>query len=105
LGAAKHASESYLSDNNGRQVTPRVMARGLMESSRTLKQLPVRRGPGRSMKQVSADEEAREAQMFLLQRKQQIGPGMDRSGVRLATEKRRMEFLDDEDFEEIIEGE
>lgn len=41
--------------------------------------------------------------MALEKRKREIGPGVDRGGARLATPKRRQGFVDDEDFEEIVD--
>lgn len=37
-------------------------------------------------------------------KKREIGPGVDRGGATLANPKRRMGFVDDEDFEEIVEN-
>jgi hypothetical protein len=41
----------------------------------------------------------------LKERKKAVGPSMEKTGVRLANEKRRMGFLDDENFEDIVESE
>lgn len=38
-------------------------------------------------------------------RKKAVGPSFEKTGVRLANEKRRMGFLDDENFEDIVESE
>lgn len=39
------------------------------------------------------------------QKKREVGPGIDKSGATLANTKRRTGFLDDEDFEEIVDDE
>jgi hypothetical protein len=41
----------------------------------------------------------------LKERKKAVGPTLEKTGVRLANEKRRMGFLDDENFEDIVESE
>ncbi|EOD52045.1 putative zinc finger c2h2-type protein [Neofusicoccum parvum UCRNP2] len=35
-------------------------------------------------------------------KKRMVGPGIDRGGARLANEKRRLGFIDGEDFEEVV---
>lgn len=41
----------------------------------------------------------------LKERKKAVGPTLEKTGVRLANQKRRMGFLDDENFEEVVESE
>jgi hypothetical protein len=48
---------------------------------------------------------AMEAQKALEGRKAEIGPGIDRGGATLANAKRRLGFIDDEDFERAIDDE
>ena len=45
-----------------------------------------------------------EIQKSMERKKREIGPGIDRGGATLANPKRRMGFVDDEDFEEIVEN-
>jgi hypothetical protein len=55
---------------------------------------------------TSKDEQiAQQELQKLKERKLAVGPSMEKTGVRLANEKRRMGFLDDENFEEIVESE
>jgi len=62
------------------------------------------RGRGRPPKK-SDEEKALEIQRSAEKRKREIGPGVDRGGATLATDKRRLGFVDDEDFEEIVDDE
>ncbi|KAF2267038.1 hypothetical protein CC78DRAFT_566452 [Lojkania enalia] len=103
-----HDSEAYLSDAQGRRVTPRVT----VDPSRYSLSSPVvrgessnanpssRRGRGRPPK-VTQEQEAREAQAQMISQKKRIGgPGMDRGGATLVNEKRRKGFIDHADIEE-----
>lgn len=94
-----YESEAYLSDSRGRQVTPRV------EAPSNLQEIPEiqTRRPGRPPKK-SQEQEALDAQRVIEKKKQFIGPGLDRGGARLATEKRRQGFVDDDDDDEEDEG-
>lgn len=61
---------------------------------------------GRPPAGSSKDERiAQQELQKLKERKLAVGPSMEKTGVRLANEKRRMGFLDDENFEEIVESE
>lgn len=62
------------------------------------------RKPGRPAKKP-VEEEAKQAQKTIENRKRYFGPGIDRGGSRLVTEKRRMGFIDDEDVEEVVDME
>lgn len=104
-----HDSEAYLSDSYGRRVTPQISAPISQESSSAVysagpsRAMPepgaVRRGrpPKKSKEQVAQDVET-----AMVKKKREIGPGVDRGGARLVTEKRRLGFNDDEDFDEEI---
>lgn len=62
--------------------------------------------PGRPPAGTSKDERvAHQELQKLKERKKAVGPSLEKTGVRLANEKRRMGFLDDENFEEIVESE
>lgn len=67
------------------------------------------RPPGmqaREAHHLTKDEKKAAAELEELeQQKAIIGPSMDRTGVRMANNKRRKGFLDDEDFEDEIESE
>lgn len=61
--------------------------------------------PGRPPAGSSKDERiAQQELQKLKEKKMAIGPTMEKTGVRLANEKRRMGFLDDENFEDIVES-
>ena len=62
----------------------------------------VKRGPGRLKK--SEKDTAIEEQKAVERKKRDIGPGIDRGGATLANPKRRTGFIDDEEFEEIVEN-
>lgn len=63
-------------------------------------------GPGRPPAGSGKDERiAREELQKLKERKKAVGPTLEKTGVRLANQKRRMGFLDDENFEEVVESE
>ena len=75
---------------------------GLAESaSQIMPARPGRPPAGSSKEMRKAQQELQE----LKQRKKAVGPSMEKTGVRLANEKRRMGFLDDENFEDIVESE
>ncbi|KAF2761915.1 hypothetical protein EJ05DRAFT_472865 [Pseudovirgaria hyperparasitica] len=96
-------SEAYMSDSRGRRVTPRITsASGQPSSQGQTTDQP--RKPGRPPKKP-VEEEAREAQRDLENRKRSFGPGVDQGGSRLATDKRRMGFIDDEHIEEVVDAE
>jgi hypothetical protein len=59
-------------------------------------------GPGRP---AGPERIAREELQKLKERKKAVGPTLEKTGVRLANQKRRMGFLDDENFEEVVESE
>jgi hypothetical protein len=63
-------------------------------------------GPGRPPAGSGKDERtAREELQKLKERKKTVGPTLEKTGVRLANQKRRIGFLDDENFEEVVESE
>jgi len=73
-----------MSDREGRRVTPQIIP---SDSD----------GPPR--KRTAAEE----AQRALELKKRQIGVGVDKGGARLANNKRRHGFLDDDDTIEVID--
>ena len=75
---------------------------GLAESASQI--MPAR--PGRPPAGSQKDErKAQQELQQLKERKKAVGPSLEKTGVRLANEKRRMGFLDDENFEDIVESE
>jgi hypothetical protein len=56
---------------------------------------------GRPQKK-SKEQVAQDVETAMVKKKREIGPGVDRGGARLVTEKRRLGFNDDEDFDEEI---
>ena len=98
-------SEAYLSDAQGRSVTPIITPRVPTEA--TSQVMPnVVRGPGRPKKDgLSGDERDAAGELQKLEdQMRSTGPSMVRTGSRLANKKRRLGFLDDEDFEGHIES-
>ena len=106
-----HESDAYLSDAQGRRVTPRVTAdssradapssAGRNGSGSVVANSPAR-GRGRPPKaQSEKDQQAREAQERLVAQKKRVGgPGIDRGGATFANDKRRKGFSDDDQTEE-----
>ena len=97
-----HDSDAYLSDAQGRQVTPRITVDA--ERVQALNTLPpelLSRGRGRPLKRT-LEQEARDAHDRLVSLKQRIGgPGMDRGGATLVNDKRRRGLIDETE-EEIV---
>jgi hypothetical protein len=100
-----HDSEAYLSDAQGRRVTPRITVdhsrAGTDDLSlHTPAPAPAPRGRGRPPKN-KVEQEAREAHERLVSQKRRIGgPGMDRGGATLVNDKRRKGFRDSDGVEE-----
>ncbi|EUC46435.1 hypothetical protein COCMIDRAFT_92857 [Bipolaris oryzae ATCC 44560] len=99
-----HDYDAYLSDAQGRQVTPRITVDP--ERLEALSLSPpdlLSRGRGRPPKRT-LEQEARDAHDRLASLKMRIGgPGMDRGGATLVNEKRRRGLIDvDETEEEIV---
>ena len=96
-------SEVYLSDAQGRQVTPRITVdaeRLLSDSSSSQVPASAPRGRRRPSK-TAAEQEAREAHERLVTHKKRIGgPGMDRGGATIVNAKRRQGFIDSDGTEE-----
>jgi hypothetical protein len=110
------ASEVYLSDAHGRQVTPRISmpflppdtpaSRPSAVESSSAQKTPKRRGRPPGSGQSSLRQQAVEAQDALERKKMQMGPGLDRGGSILVNEKRRQGLIDDNDEEgEVIDDE
>ncbi|KAF2216965.1 hypothetical protein CERZMDRAFT_119694 [Cercospora zeae-maydis SCOH1-5] len=124
---------AYLSDASGRSVTPIILTpqelaqqraeakaeaaaedKGDIQSSPSMAPTKLKRKPGRPAKSqgpfaiqsTSLDRAERDAAaelMKLEEQKRREGVTMGLEGSRLVNEKRRRGFLDDEDFEDIIE--
>ncbi|KAH6615344.1 hypothetical protein C7974DRAFT_64537 [Boeremia exigua] len=96
-----HDSEAYLSDAQGRRVTPRITASPADYESITSVlsgSMPCDRGrPAKDAQQ----QEARDAQDRLVSQKRRMGgPGMDRGGATLVNDKRRRGLVDSDGAEE-----
>lgn len=99
-------SDAYLSDRAGRRVTPRVRLEGISKrgdgeagegAAAAAPRHPPRPAikPGR--KSPTAEEKARLEEWEVQERRRLMGgPGIDRQGATLATEKRRRGFVDDD---------
>jgi hypothetical protein len=85
-------SEAYLSDAQGRRVTPRVLGPAPASGPSTT-------GPPRS----SAHEKALEVERQATKRKREIGAGIDKAGARLVNDKRRQGFVDDDDTAMVVD--
>jgi hypothetical protein len=107
--ADAHDSEAYLSDAQGRRVTPRIVANPAVYENDTLPaQLSTSTPRGRGWPPKNTQEqEARDLMDRLVSQKRRMGgPGMDRGGATLANEKRRRGFVDiDEMQEEVVDAE
>lgn len=102
-----HDSEAYLSDAQGRQVTPRITVDvERLQANNTSSQGPAsgaRRGRPPKNK---AEQEARDAHSRLVSQRKRIGAGMDRSGSTLVNDKRRRGFNhSDGTEEELVDAE
>ncbi|KAF9696011.1 hypothetical protein EKO04_005777 [Ascochyta lentis] len=98
-----HDSEAYLSDAQGRRVTPRITAGPERSSGDDVSsQLPASAARGRGRPPRNAQEqEARDTQNRLVSQKRRMGgPGMDRGGATLVNEKRRRGLIDSDGTEE-----
>lgn len=84
-------SEAYLSDAQGRRVTPRVVI--------PVQQASAAAHPPRS----SAHEKALEVERQAIKRKRDIGVGIDKGGASLATDKRRQGFIDNDDTAMVVD--
>lgn len=86
-------SDAYLSDANGRRVTPRaeLPRGGAVEAAAKSSAPPVVTKLGRGM---NRGEEAAVREWSEGERRGRLGPGIDREGARFVNEKRRMGFVD-----------
>ncbi|KAI7376680.1 hypothetical protein KC336_g19715, partial [Hortaea werneckii] len=100
-------SEAYLSDAQGRSVTPIITPNSERHRASASATPAALRRPGEPSQQpLTKDERKAAAELEELeQQKIAVGPSMDRTGVRMANSKRRKGFLDDEDFEDEVESE
>lgn len=117
-------ADAYLNDAQGRSVTPVIVPiqeQGQKGSTRAaLEGLSLSTAPSRGLNSLADDpatfgitaasssmsyhERAAAAELKkLANQKRHEGPTMGVEGSRLVNEKRRRGFLDDEDFEEILE--
>ncbi|KAK1007393.1 hypothetical protein LTS01_002621 [Friedmanniomyces endolithicus] len=99
-------SEAYLSDAQGRSVTPRILAPGdlghVHEAVEVSRVLPaaLRRG------HMTMDERKAAGELEELEsHKRAVGVVMEGTGARFAGKKRRLGFLDDEVFEDEVSSE
>ncbi|KAF2162715.1 hypothetical protein M409DRAFT_68986 [Zasmidium cellare ATCC 36951] len=95
-------SEAWLSDANGRSVTPLIVP--MSERQTEEPQSKVKKFPGFSSDGPMTKEQREAAAELQKLRDQKLREGviMGREGSRLANDKRRRGFLDDEDFEDVI---
>ena len=91
-------AEAYLSDRQGRRVTPTIPAASPALVNQSGGVAPKR---GRPPKKTD-EEKARESQAEIARQKREIGLGVDRGGATFANEKRRAGFVDDEDGDEVL---
>lgn len=97
-------SEAYLSDAQGRSVTPIIRPREFREASSSRVVPAALRHPGRLARMMGqSSQEGRKAAQALegLEKQQKaVGVLMEKGGATMANRKRRRGFLDDEDFED-----
>lgn len=100
-----HDSETYLSDAQGRRVTPRItVSPAAYDNSNMAPYLSaaIPRGRGRPAKNTQ-EQEARDTQDRLVSQKRRMGgPGMDRGGATLVNEKRRRGLVESDQMEEYL---
>ncbi|KAK3114001.1 hypothetical protein LTR53_008105 [Teratosphaeriaceae sp. CCFEE 6253] len=94
-------SEAYLSDAQGRSMTPVI--RSASSGNATSRVLPtaLRRADGMNKDERKAAAELAE----LEEHKKAVGPTMEKTGASWAIAKRKAGFLDDEDFEDEVRSE
>ncbi|OQO00245.1 hypothetical protein B0A48_14032 [Cryoendolithus antarcticus] len=95
-GIETHDSDAYLSDSHGRSITPIIQPFSAVNLT-----------PATSIDTSGLNEQARDAVRRLEARKRIVGPTMGQLGCKFVNQKRRLGFLDDEDFEDevAVEGE
>lgn len=114
------STPSYLSDSRSRSVTPiispqfptKTLQPTIPQTSDSEPPPPIIKKPGRPPKYpgISKASDARggvqnDPELSKLAEQQRIvGPLMEKMGCVLASEERRMTFLDDEDFEDEVVG-
>ncbi|KAK6435367.1 hypothetical protein LTR95_008442 [Oleoguttula sp. CCFEE 5521] len=93
---ATHDTDAYLSDSHGRSITPIIQPFSAVNLA-----------PATAIDTSGLDKEARDAVRRLEARKRIVGPTMGQLGCRFVNPKRRLGFLDEEDFEDevAVEGE
>ncbi|RMZ69186.1 C2H2 finger domain-containing [Pyrenophora seminiperda CCB06] len=100
--------EAYLSDAQGRQVTPRITVESeRLETVLSSWSPQVSAGRGRGRPRYTVEQQARDAHARLVLHKKRIGgPGMDRGGATLVNEKRRRGLIEnDETDQELVTAE
>ena len=96
------ASEAYLSDAQGRQVTPRISATPNREEPSSALPTSTSRARGRPPK-IAQEQEARDARQQMIAHKKRVGgPGMDRGGASLVNDKRRKGLIENDDDEDDV---
>lgn len=99
-------SEAYLSDAQGRSVTPRIipLSERTEDPSQPILASNIKgKGKAAATAVMTKDElEAAAEIKKLTDQKLREGVVFGREGTRLATDERRATFRDDEDFEDII---
>jgi len=100
-------SDAYLSDANGRIVTPKITHNfyesegGGISKEAMKRELAAKRITGLSGVRLEQEKLLQQ----LEEKRRVVGPGLDRAGCTLATEQRRRGFYDDEDFSDVIPAE
>ncbi|KAI9724159.1 MAG: hypothetical protein M1828_003904 [Chrysothrix sp. TS-e1954] len=93
-GEASENSDAYMSDAQGRRVTPLVPMPTVEERAAMAEQEAARSGAGKGRK--PAEEAARKEEAEALERRRRLGAGVDREGSDLVTPKRAQGFIDDD---------
>lgn len=103
-------SEAYLSDAEGRQVTPWIKTpprlTATYDQQPQLQQSAPSFGRGRGWPPVdraTLERRVLDAEERLRTKKRTLGIGLDKGGATLVTDERRLTLIDDEDFERIID--
>lgn len=95
-GEGSDHSDAYLSDSQGRRVTPVVRMPTVEERTAAAEQNAAGSSGAAKGKRSAAEEAARKEEEEVLARRRRLGPGVDREGSNIVTPKRAQGFIDDD---------
>jgi len=99
-------SDAYLSDSYGRLVTPIISMEPLKPGTSEWKEQQAAEAAARRLSNLTGSRLNDEKLLQQMEEKKRIvGPALTKAGSILFTEERRRNFLDDEDFFEVVDTE